>query len=227
MQVATDAGEIDGDIDPEARELAAVADPGEHEQLRRLDRAGADDHLVLRPDLLDDAVDDDSTPTQRPPSNRRRVARAPVRTASSAFRDRPQEGSRRAVTAPVLDVELDERDPVERLTVVILVEWDPGFLRRLDRGRDEGVRLIARHHPQGPTGPVVEGRALVEVLRARKQGEDVVVGPAGVAEIGPGVEVGPIAARVNHPVQCARSPEHFPARQWSSRPAHAACGTVR
>ena len=54
LQVLADAREVVDDVDPERLELARVADAGELQQLRRVDRAAAEDHLAgldpLRPD---------------------------------------------------------------------------------------------------------------------------------------------------------------------------------
>ena len=42
VQVLADAGEVDGDLEPDPRELGGRPDAGEHQQLRRLDRACAE-----------------------------------------------------------------------------------------------------------------------------------------------------------------------------------------
>ena len=44
------------DIDSETAQLVCGADAGEQQELGRLDRPAADDHLALGPDLLDGAV---------------------------------------------------------------------------------------------------------------------------------------------------------------------------
>ena len=55
LQVLADARQVVDDVDAERLELAGVADAGELEQLRRVDRAAAEDHLAgldpLGPDL--------------------------------------------------------------------------------------------------------------------------------------------------------------------------------
>ena len=57
-----------------------VADAGQHQQLRRLERAGAQDDFAPRADLLRLVALRYSTPTARLPSNRMRVAYALVST---------------------------------------------------------------------------------------------------------------------------------------------------
>ena len=48
LQVGADAGQVGDDVDAEPAQLVAAADAGEHQQLRRIDRAAADDHLACR-----------------------------------------------------------------------------------------------------------------------------------------------------------------------------------
>src|SRR5699024_9543677 len=51
LEVLADARQVVDDVDAERLELARVADAGKLEQLWRVDRAAAEDHLV-RPDRL-------------------------------------------------------------------------------------------------------------------------------------------------------------------------------
>ena len=46
LQVLADAREVVHDADAERLELGRVADPGDLQQLRRVDRAAAEDHLA-------------------------------------------------------------------------------------------------------------------------------------------------------------------------------------
>ena len=58
LQVLADR-QVLADGDPERRELVGRADPREHQQHRRLVRAGGEDHLALGAHRLDDAVADE------------------------------------------------------------------------------------------------------------------------------------------------------------------------
>ncbi len=126
---------------------------------------------------------------------------------------RPQEGGCGALADAVPDRQLGEADAVELGAVVVVVERDAGLLRSLHGGGDDGMGLVPRHHAQGAALPVVVGRAAVEVLGALEEGKHVLVAPAGVAEVGPRVVVGPVPADVDHPVQRARAAQHPAARE--------------
>ena len=45
MKVVADARKLGDGFDPETRELRRIADPGQQEQARRVDRAGAQDDV--------------------------------------------------------------------------------------------------------------------------------------------------------------------------------------
>ena len=53
MQVATDARDVAHDIDVEIGQLVGRADPGAQEQRGGVDRAGADDDLAPRQQILE------------------------------------------------------------------------------------------------------------------------------------------------------------------------------
>ena len=55
LEVATDAGQFDGDVDAEAVELVGRPDAREHQQLGGVEHAGAQDQLALGDDPLDGA----------------------------------------------------------------------------------------------------------------------------------------------------------------------------
>ena len=139
VQVAPDAGQVGDDVDPEAAELVGRADAREQQQLRRLDRAGADDDLALGADPLDRAVPDDLDADAA-----RALEEQPLRVRAGQHgevRASRRRGARNAVAPvlwrrPSLIVELAERDAVELLAVVVVVERDAGLLRGGDDRRD-------------------------------------------------------------------------------------------
>ena len=56
LEILPDTRQVGPHLDPEPVEVGAVADPRQHQQLRRFDRSGADNHLVPRPRGRDDSV---------------------------------------------------------------------------------------------------------------------------------------------------------------------------
>ena len=214
VQVLADAGEVDGDLEPDPRQRGGRPDAGEHQQLRRLDRACAEHDLLLGAHLSPADVDPD-TPTalEDEPADARSGQHGQVRRVQH----RPQERDRLALANVVLDRQVAVADAVLGRAVVVVVERDPDLLRRLDRSRMERVRLVVGGHTQRPACAVVLGLAATEVLGAPEQRQHVLVAPA-LAPVGrPGVVVAPVAADVDHPVQAARSAEHLPARDVELR----------
>ena len=129
-------GEIDDDVDPEPPSWLAATDSREQQELRRLDRPGADDDLVLGAHTLD------ASRRERP---RRRRSAAPRRgdawrgrrSRRSGSQHRGPAGGRRSPCSGGrrLDVQLGEGDAVERRSVVVLVERDACLLRSRDEPR--------------------------------------------------------------------------------------------
>ena len=173
----------------------------------------ADDHLVLGADPLDGAVPHDldadaaASVDDQPPR-----ARSGQDLEVRRVGDRRQEGRRHALAHAVLDVELRVRHAVELLAVVVVVERDPGLLGGVDDRGVDRVRLVLRQHVQRPADPVVLARTPIEVLGPLEQRQHVGVAPAVVPQVRPGVVVAAMTARVDHPVQRARSAEHLAAR---------------
>ncbi len=212
VQVAPDTREVGDDVDPEAAEVVRGADAGEQQQLGRLDRACADDHLALRADLLEHTVPDDLDPdAARPLEEQALCARPGQHGQAGRAGERRQEGRRAGLAPAVLDVELAERDAVELLAVVVVVERHAGLLGGGDDRGVDRMRLVAREHVQRPAAAVKRGLAPVEVLRALEQGQHVLVAPARVAEVRPRVVVAAVPAGVDHAVESARSAQHLAA----------------
>ena len=219
VQVLAHTRQVRPHVDAHAAELGAVADPREHEQLRRLDRPRADDDLMRGGNRLERSVASElDARAARPLEEEPHRARSGDHGQALRARHRPQEGRRRAVADAVPDRQLGEPDAVELGAVVVVVERDARLLRCLDRPGDDGMGLIPRHHAQGAALPVVVGGAAVEVLGALEEGEHVSVAPAGVAEVGPRVVVRPVTADVDHPVQRARAAQHAAAGEMEPPP---------
>ena len=79
-----DARQVVHDVDPESLELGGVADAGELEQLRRVDRAAAEDHLArldpLRARPARDLDPDRARAVEQDPVDERAAAHLEVRS---------------------------------------------------------------------------------------------------------------------------------------------------
>ncbi len=175
VQVLADAGEVDGDLQPDPREHGGRPDAGEHQQLRRLDRACAEHDLLFGAHLSPADVDPD-TPTAL--EDESADARSGQYGQVRRIQHRPQERDRLALANVVPDRQVAVADAVLRRAVVVVVERDPDLLRRLDSRRMERVRLVVCGHTQRPACAVVLGLAATEVLGAPEQRQHVLVAPA-------------------------------------------------
>ena len=96
LQVLADSGEVVDDVDAERLELARVADARELEQLRRVDRAAAEDHLAgldpLGPDAARDLDPDRARAVEQDAIHERAAADLEVR--SLQHRDAGRRGRR-------------------------------------------------------------------------------------------------------------------------------------
>ena len=170
VQVLADAGQVDGDLDPERASSSAGPIPERSSSFGDSIVPRAQDDLVFgthapRPPT--------STPTQRPPSrSESRRPRVPVQHGQvRRVQHRPQERDGLALPDPSLTSQVAEADAVLLGAVVVVVERDADLLRRLDRGGVERMRLVVGRHAQRPAGAVVLGLAPAEVLRALELAE--------------------------------------------------------
>ena len=92
-----------------------------------------------------------------------------------------------------------------------------------------GLPDLLERHAQRPAVAVVLARAELVVLGALEHRQDVVVAPAGIAEVAPGVVVGAVAADVDHRVRRRAAAERLAARLVDRRARRAAararCGS--
>ena len=137
---------------PNAAELGRRPDAGELQQLGRIDRPAAQDHLAPRARLVvASAAPVVRTPTARRPSKAMRVASACVTTLRlRAFHRRPQigVGGRRAHAVPHRHVE--GAKPLLPLAVEVGAHRIAGLAARLDEGLVERVALGALRGRERP-----------------------------------------------------------------------------
>ena len=196
------------------REVVGVADAGQHQDLRRPEDAGGEDDLLARADgaqlavLVDDlyagraAVVDDHLGDVHLGLEAERRQGAAVDVAAGG-----------AVAQAAGGVLLHHAGALLRLGVVVLEDLHAQRVR----GRlHELERRLHRHRVAGDldraAGAAVGVLAVDPVLHPLVDGVDLVGGPAGVALGRPGVEVGPVAAHVDHAVDRARAADHLAAR---------------
>ena len=192
MEVLADAGQIDGRLDADGLQLPRIADPGQEEELRRFDRAGADDDLAGRVGPVGPAVlevlDTGAAAVLDDQLRGERIGReGQVRPAEGGLEVRLVGGD--ALAIDDVDVMPARADHVRAVEVV------GGRVAELQAGVDEGargrVRVVLSRVGQRQRPVLAHPRAglvllVLELLEVRK---DILVRPAGRAARGPRVVV--------------------------------------
>ena len=197
---------------PRSRRTLGGSDAGQVQQLGAVERTRGDDHLATRAhDVLGggiaglDVGDADRALAIEQDAGGVR-ADADVEIAASG--GGPQEGARGADAPAVLDQPLHVADAGLRGAVVVGVARDAEAGDAVDEGFHERLAPVGvGDGQQAVAAAVVAVDAADAPLRALEVGQDVGVAPAAVAGLRPGVEVGGVAAIVDHAVDGARPAE--------------------
>ncbi len=115
-----------------------------------------------------------------------------------------QEAGRGAMAPPVADGPLIIGDARLPGAVVVGVALDAEFRGAADEGLANRMALVMTFCP------ISAGRA---ILRAAEIGQNVIIGPAAIAELRPDFEVARLAADIEAAVDRARPAEHLAARE--------------
>ena len=182
-------------LDPVLAEHLGPADPGELEELGGIDRASTEHHLARRVRLFLAAV-----PPVADAGASLAVEDEPVRErAAHHLKVRPAaHGAEIAMGGahppPAADGGLGLADPFLALPVVVGVVREAGLHAGPEQRLVEGAPIRDLAHPERAAlrAPLV--RPALEVLHAPEHRQKVIVAPAPVAELGPGVVVEPLAA---------------------------------
>src|SRR5215472_6882246 len=200
--------------DPMLLQRFAVADTRQHQQLRRLERARRQDHLAPRTDrfrflaldILDAngalAVEDDA-----------RCLRAGL---DAQVRPRPHMrvdvAARGAPAFAVLLRHLIDAEPLLLGAVEIVANAELPLARALQEHLAHRIVRLRTLDMQWAALAVIFAVKLGIVLRTLEVGQHVGVGPAGIAERGPLIVVGTVAAAVDHGVDRRGASEALAAR---------------
>src|SRR5580693_6218627 len=218
LQVLADPRQIVHHGDAVLLQQLPTPDPGKLQQLRRVDRATGEQYLMPRPGSVHD------------PALRIFEADCALAFEQYAVRQcadldaqigplqcRPQIGDCSTAAPHIADGHLQWADAILLGAVEIRVELMAGLLRSGDKGIVQFVpRPQIRDAERSAYAVELVGAALL-VFGTPEIGQHVLVGPAGIAELAPQIEILSLAADVNEPVDRARPAEHL-----AARPQHAA-----
>jgi hypothetical protein len=137
-----------------------------------------------------------------------------------------QIGIRRRPAPALPDCALECAEAFLPLAVVITRERRSPPPRRIDKGLEQRVFLLATRDVQRPVrpAPVASPAGPVPMLHPPEIGQHVGIGPAVGAHLGPCVIVAGMAAHVDHAVDRRRPADHLAARAGHAAAAHVRLG---
>ncbi len=204
-QVLADAGQGLAHFDAETAQALGLADAGQFQQLRRVDRASADHDFARHRGFAQIAahgIADSGTALAVEDEGLGQRAGFDMQVRAAA--DRVQVAAGRAHPAAGGDGRLAHRDAFLAGAVVVRVVRDPDLSRGLDHRGENRVARLRIGDPQRAF-PATEGviAAAGIAFHAPEEGQDVLVAPAPVAQLRPGVEILSLAAHEDHAVDRA------------------------
>ena len=225
LQIAADARQLMAHRDAQALQHVARPDAGELQELRRADGAGGEDDLGprgrgFRPVAPAEGDAGAAAAVEQKGLGLRAGEHGKVRPASR----RPQEGlgGGPADATPLGHLEVAAALVVAAIEVVGL--GDAALLGGVAERVQDLPADPRRLDPPLAAGAVELVGAPPMVLRALEQGQHVVPGPAGIAELAPVVVVGRLAAHVDHAVDGRAAAQHLAARIVQRAPVQAGIG---
>ena len=224
LEVPAD-GKLVPDGDPERLELLREADSGQHQKHRRLVRPAGDDHLALGADGLADAaaheLDADGTVAlEDEPLDEHSRDDLEVRPALRRMEERVGGGAAQAVPLR----ELEARDALRAVDVQVRDVLVARLHGCLEHQVGEARQRAAVRYRERPADAVERVLPTLVVLGPLEVRQDLVVGPARAAVRRPAVEVGAVAAQVDHRVDRAGAADHAPARKVEAASAEPGLG---
>ena len=224
LEVLPHPGQVRDDVDPERAELAGGADAGQLKQLRRVDRAAADDHLArVHRAAAAPAAAVLHAGRARALEHDPRGERARLDLEVLAPHHRVQVGAGGRQPLAVVHVAVERREALLAIAVHVLGERVARLLDGLEeRVEERPLRRPAFEHERSVVAAegIVRRRrqAVLHPLEVRKAVR-VVPGLHPVVG-GPALVVHRVAALEDHPVDRARPAEHLPARVVDPAAAH-------
>ncbi len=214
---------------PSALEQFRLADAGQFQKLRRIDRAGADDDLPVRAGFVLLAVHivshaDAALALDQQAFGQRigldRQVWPPARGVEIA------EGG--AHPAAIADGRLGHADAVLLRAVIVLGVFDADFAGRLDQRVVDRSGLVAFGDLQRPAAAAVfVVRVALVAFHVPENRQHLAVAPAAIAELRPGVVVLRLAAHEDHAVDRRRAAQQLAARDGNAALAGALVGFRR
>ena len=214
LQILSDAGQMMHAVDAVLDQRCAVADAGQHQQLRGLERAGGHDHLAPGAELLQflalavfDA--DRALAFEQDAGGMRAGLDAQIGAAAHMGVDI---GARRTPAFAVFLRHLVDAEAFMVVGIEILAQAELRFLRGLQESLLHGISGAQFVDGERAALAVIFAVEIGIVFRALEIGQHVGERPAGIAERGPLVVIAAVAADIDHGVDRGRAAEPLAAR---------------
>ena len=213
VQVLADARQVDRRRDADRAQVIGRTDAGEHQELRRAEGAGADDHLARGEGLAGLAAHGVGQAEGPPLVEQHPLAeRAGPDGQRGVRRDTPQVGPGRGGAQAALDVHVEAAEALLPRAVDVAGRREAGLAAGLEEGPAERVELGLAADPDRPLAAAVAVGAGRESLQALEVGQHLVVAPAAAAALGPALVVQRVAAQVDHAVDRGGAAQGLAAR---------------
>ncbi len=228
LQVLADARGVEHHRNAQLAQRFPGPDARQHQHLRRLQRAGRQQHLARGEHLFRGAARIAIFDAYRVQSFHQDAGGARTRDHMQVgpLQVRRDVALGRAAALAVLLRELRQADAFEARAVEVRIPRVAG----LRAGLDERARIHAGLHHVGHVERAARAVVLavapeLVVLGLAEVRQNVGVAPAGVALRGPAVVVAAVAAHVHHPVDRARAAQRLAARLVADAAVHAGIRT--
>ena len=227
LQVRTDPRPVGQGRDAVLAQVVGRPDARQHEEFRRVDRTGRNDHLSFGADCLDPALPFDFNAMGALVLKQDTAGKGADQGQAARLQRRPQIGVGGGPAAALPDGGLHRAEAFLLFAVVIGGIGPTGLLAGLDKGVEQGVLALAPCHVQRAVGAAKGGSAAVPGFHPLEIGQHVGVGPACRAAVAPVVVILAVAAHEDHAVDGRRPAQHLAARRGKLAPAQMRLGLSR
>ena len=220
LQIAADLAAVAGDLHAHLREVAAGADAGQHQHLRRVNRAACQHDLAQRPNAMRLPVAavlhaDRASLLEQEPGD----VGANFQFEIGALHRRVKIGDGSALPPSAVNVDLKPGEALLHGAVVVGRFRISGRPDRVEKRVDDRIRNVRGSNLPGSVRAVIGVVLVFERFRPLEIRKHVVVRPTRQPHLPPAVEIAAVSTNVGHHVYGGAAAENFAARMENPAPA--------
>ncbi len=189
LQIGTDARAVHFHLDTHVLQMLRRTDAGEHQQFRRVEGRGRNDHFAVCAYRLDGTLAFNLDACRAAIGDHDLARKAVHERNIAALQSRPQIRVCRGPAATVMDRLLHQAEALLLRAIIVICQFKPGLCARLNEGMKQGVLHWTTLHMQRPirTAPaLLTAMAMFHALEVRQY---IRIGPALRTPFFPAVEV--------------------------------------